>query len=153
MAKGQLLLAAVNITTHVLVEGGTFIAKIFRGRDVGLLYSQLRLLFRRVSVAKPSSSRNSSIEAFVVCQDCLRWRQHDRLFLLLALGSQTKAAYVLFFKCARSDNGQRHRIPATRRRTSQCTAKPDIKSSHGGRHIYKNGKALTTHKLVAWANT
>jgi tRNA (cytidine32/guanosine34-2'-O)-methyltransferase len=67
--QGQLLLAAVNITTHVLVEGGTFIAKIFRGRDVGLLYSQLRLLFRRVSVAKPSSSRNSSIEAFVVCQD------------------------------------------------------------------------------------
>ena len=35
---------------------------------VGLLYRQLRLLFNRVSVAKPSSSRNSSIEAFVVCQ-------------------------------------------------------------------------------------
>jgi tRNA (cytidine32/guanosine34-2'-O)-methyltransferase len=67
--QGQLLLAAVNITTHVLVQGGTFIAKIFRGRDVGLLYSQLRLLFSRVSIAKPSSSRNSSIEAFVVCQD------------------------------------------------------------------------------------
>jgi tRNA (cytidine32/guanosine34-2'-O)-methyltransferase len=49
-------------------EGGTFVAKIFRGRDVGLLYAQCRLLFDRVSVAKPSSSRNSSIEAFVVCQ-------------------------------------------------------------------------------------
>ena len=33
-----------------------------------MLYRKLRLLFDRVSVAKPSSSRNSSIEAFVVCQ-------------------------------------------------------------------------------------
>ena len=66
--QGQLLLSAINISTHVLCEGGTFIAKIFRGRDIGLLYSQLRLMFDRVSVAKPSSSRNSSIEAFVVCQ-------------------------------------------------------------------------------------
>lgn len=66
--QGQLLLSAINITTHVLCEGGSFVAKIFRGRDVGLLYTQLRLLFHKVSVAKPSSSRNSSIEAFVVCQ-------------------------------------------------------------------------------------
>ncbi|CAN0456380.1 unnamed protein product, partial [Discosporangium mesarthrocarpum] len=64
----QLLLAALNITAHVLAEGGTFVAKIFRGRDVSLLYSQLRPLFRRVTVAKPKSSRNSSIEAFAVCQ-------------------------------------------------------------------------------------
>mmetsp|Transcript_17390 Transcript_17390/g.49783 ORF Transcript_17390/g.49783 Transcript_17390/m.49783 type:complete len:336 (-) Transcript_17390:221-1228(-) len=66
--QGQLLLSAINITSHVLQEGGCFVAKIFRGRDVGLLYGQLRLLFTRVSVAKPSSSRNSSIESFVVCQ-------------------------------------------------------------------------------------
>ena len=67
--QGQLLLSAVNIATHCLEEGGTFVAKIFRGRDVSLLYTQLRILFHRVSVAKPTSSRNSSIEAFVVCQD------------------------------------------------------------------------------------
>lgn len=66
--QGQLLLSAINITTHVLADGGTFIAKIFRGRNVGLLYSQLRQLFHRVSIAKPTSSRNSSMEAFVVCQ-------------------------------------------------------------------------------------
>ena len=58
----------MNISTHVLSEGGTFVAKIFHGRDVGLLYGQLRLLFDRVSVAKPPTSCNSSIEAFVVCQ-------------------------------------------------------------------------------------
>jgi len=66
--QGQLLLAAMLITTHVLCERGTFVAKMFRGRNVGFLTAQLRQMFRRVSVAKPSSSRNSSMEAFVVCQ-------------------------------------------------------------------------------------
>ncbi|XP_069799258.1 tRNA (cytidine(32)/guanosine(34)-2'-O)-methyltransferase isoform X2 [Dendropsophus ebraccatus] len=66
--QAQLLLAALNITTHVLRPGGTFVAKIFRGKDVTLLYSQLKIFFREVTCAKPRSSRNSSIEAFVVCQ-------------------------------------------------------------------------------------
>eukprot|EP00095_Tigriopus_kingsejongensis_P000165 snap_masked-scaffold487_size158652-processed-gene-0.3 protein:Tk00165 transcript:snap_masked-scaffold487_size158652-processed-gene-0.3-mRNA-1 annotation:"hypothetical protein DAPPUDRAFT_309098" len=67
--QAQLLLAALNITTHVLKVGGTFVAKIFRGRDVTLLTSQLQLFFGDVTMAKPKSSRNSSIEAFVVCQN------------------------------------------------------------------------------------
>lgn len=67
--QAQLLLAALNITTHMLRDGGSFVAKIFRGRDVSLLYSQLRLFFTEVTIAKPKSSRNSSIEAFVVCQN------------------------------------------------------------------------------------
>ena len=65
--QSQLLLAAMLISTHVLCEGGTMVAKIFRGSQVGFLYAQLRVLFDQVSVAKPSSSRNSSMEAFVVC--------------------------------------------------------------------------------------
>lgn len=56
-----MLLAALNITTHILKPNGTFVAKIFRGRDVSLLYSQLRIFFPRVTIAKPRSSRNSSI--------------------------------------------------------------------------------------------
>ncbi|XP_063233853.1 tRNA (cytidine(32)/guanosine(34)-2'-O)-methyltransferase-like [Bacillus rossius redtenbacheri] len=66
--QSQLLLAAFNITSHVLRPGGTFVAKIFRGRDVSLLYAQMKLFFERVTVAKPRSSRNSSIEAYVVCE-------------------------------------------------------------------------------------
>lgn len=54
---------------HVLRPGGAFVAKIFRGRDVSLLYAQLRSFFKHVVIAKPKSSRNSSIEAFVVCMD------------------------------------------------------------------------------------
>ena len=66
--QSQLLLSAMLITTHVLCQGGTMVAKIFRGSNIDFLYAQLRLLFDRVSIAKPSSSRNSSMEAFVVCQ-------------------------------------------------------------------------------------
>ncbi|KAJ2559737.1 putative tRNA (cytidine(32)/guanosine(34)-2'-O)-methyltransferase [Coemansia sp. RSA 1933] len=67
--QAQLILAALNITTHVLRRGGSFVAKIFRGKDVTLLYAQLRTFFGSVHVAKPRSSRNSSIEAFIVCLD------------------------------------------------------------------------------------
>lgn len=67
--QSQLLLAALNVTTHVLRPGGCFVAKIFRANDVSLLYSQLKIFFKNVFCAKPRSSRNSSIEAFVVCKD------------------------------------------------------------------------------------
>jgi len=43
------------------------VAKIFRGKDNDLLTNQLLTLFEEVHVTKPKSSRNSSIEAFVVC--------------------------------------------------------------------------------------
>lgn len=67
--QAQLLLAALNITTHVLARSGTFVAKMFRGKDTSLLHAQLSIFFEKVSIAKPASSRNSSIEAFVVCQN------------------------------------------------------------------------------------
>ncbi|CAI7651058.1 unnamed protein product [Penicillium palitans] len=59
---------ALNLAMGVLRPGGKFVAKIFRGRDVDILYAQLRTVFERVSVAKPRSSRASSLEAFVVCE-------------------------------------------------------------------------------------
>eukprot|EP00301_Raphidiophrys_heterophryoidea_P019483 c4416_g1_i1.p1 GENE.c4416_g1_i1~~c4416_g1_i1.p1 ORF type:complete len:782 (+),score=198.61 c4416_g1_i1:718-3063(+) len=67
--QAQLVLAALSITTHLLRDGGSFVAKVFRGRDSILLTSQLRVFFPNVTVAKPKSSRNSSVEAFVVCQN------------------------------------------------------------------------------------
>lgn len=67
--QAQLLLSALNITTNTLRQGGTFLAKIFRGKDVSLLYSQMRCFFTDVTVAKPKSSRNSSIESFIVCRN------------------------------------------------------------------------------------
>jgi len=89
--QAQLILAALTIVTHVLRPGGTFVAKIFRGKDVSLLYSQvtalyiasyepdlpsalfksgaadmlgllqLKVFFPQTTIAKPKSSRNSSV--------------------------------------------------------------------------------------------
>jgi tRNA (cytidine32/guanosine34-2'-O)-methyltransferase len=67
--QSQLLFAALNLALCVLKPGGKFVAKIFRAKDVDLLYYQLRLMFAKVTVAKPRSSRASSIEVFVVCED------------------------------------------------------------------------------------
>ncbi|WMV44178.1 hypothetical protein MTR67_037563 [Solanum verrucosum] len=67
--QSQLILAGLTIVTHILKEGGKFIAKIFRGKDTSLLYCQLKLFFTEVTFAKPKSSRNSSIEAFAVCEN------------------------------------------------------------------------------------
>lgn len=61
------MLAALNISLYILEEGGSFVAKVFRGKDVSLLYSQLAVFFKSVVIAKPKASRNSSFEAFVVC--------------------------------------------------------------------------------------
>lgn len=66
--QSQLLYSALVLAMKVLRPGGKFVAKIFRGRDVDLIFAQLRLVFERVHISKPRSSRASSIEAFVVCE-------------------------------------------------------------------------------------
>ena len=55
--QSQLLFAALNLALCVLRPGGNFVAKIFRGRNVDLLFAQLKLFFEKVIVAKPRSSR------------------------------------------------------------------------------------------------
>ncbi|RDW81467.1 tRNA methyltransferase TRM7 [Aspergillus mulundensis] len=75
--QSQLLYSALNLALGVLRPGGKFVAKIFRDRDVDLLYSQLRTVFERVSVAKPRSSRASSLEAFIVCEGFIPPAIHD----------------------------------------------------------------------------
>lgn len=64
----QLILAAVKLVVQVLKEDGVFVAKIFRGRDVSLLYSQMECLFEEIHIAKPQASRQSSLEAFIICK-------------------------------------------------------------------------------------
>ncbi|KAI1416693.1 FtsJ-domain-containing protein [Hypoxylon sp. FL1857] len=65
--QSQLLFAALNLALCVLKPGGKFVAKIFRGKNVDVLYAQLKIFFETVHVAKPRSSRASSVEAFIVC--------------------------------------------------------------------------------------
>ncbi|XP_057692846.1 putative tRNA (cytidine(32)/guanosine(34)-2'-O)-methyltransferase isoform X3 [Corythoichthys intestinalis] len=69
----EVKIVAVDLQAMAPLPGVTQIqgdiTKIFRGKDVTLLYSQLKIFFSGVTCAKPRSSRNSSIEAFVVCQN------------------------------------------------------------------------------------
>lgn len=88
-------------------------AKIFRGRDVSLLYSQLKLFFPEVTCAKPKSSRNASIEAFAVCrgyspplgftpsklQALLDARSMDVAAKELELGGEADDVLVPFLAC------------------------------------------------------
>lgn len=83
--QSQLLFAALNLAMGVLRPGGKFVAKIFRGRDVDLLYAQLRTVFERVSVAKPRSSRASSLEAFIVCEGFIPPTREEGLAGMAAL--------------------------------------------------------------------
>ena len=68
-----LLTSALALALRILRPGkGKFVAKIFRGKDGNrLLYSQLRVFFKYVTIAKPRASRASSLEAFIVCEDFL----------------------------------------------------------------------------------
>jgi tRNA (cytidine32/guanosine34-2'-O)-methyltransferase len=66
--QSELLLAALNITTFVLMPGGTFIAKIFRCKHYEFLAAQLSIFFNEVTCVKPQSSRVSSNEHFVVAR-------------------------------------------------------------------------------------
>jgi len=53
----------------ILENGGIFVSKIFRAKEVSLLYAQMKLFFKDVHCLKPKSSRQSSCEAFIVCRD------------------------------------------------------------------------------------
>ena len=67
--QSSLLFSALNLAIRILRPGtGKFVAKIFRAKDCDLIYAQLSCFFQNVSVAKPRSSRASSLEAFVVCE-------------------------------------------------------------------------------------
>jgi tRNA (cytidine32/guanosine34-2'-O)-methyltransferase len=50
--QSQLLVAALNITVKLLKQGGNFVAKIFKGSEIGLLYSQFKLYFREIHIFK-----------------------------------------------------------------------------------------------------
>ncbi|EDW83317.1 uncharacterized protein Dwil_GK22383 [Drosophila willistoni] len=66
--QGQLLLAALSIATYILEEGGSFVGKVYRAGDISSVYAQFQRFFKDVCLFKPSASRNSSIEAFVVAR-------------------------------------------------------------------------------------
>lgn len=64
----HLLLAALHITTFILRPGGCFVTKMFRGPNTPFLVAKSEVFFAQVRVVKPKSSRNASMESFLLCQ-------------------------------------------------------------------------------------
>ncbi|CCW70419.1 unnamed protein product [Phytomonas sp. Hart1] len=88
----HLLLAALNLSTFILRPGGSSVSKIFRGPNTGFLIAKCETFFREVRVVKPKSSRNASMEGFLVCQGFFIPEGYVPRFLTCARGETTLSA-------------------------------------------------------------
>ncbi|CTQ41394.1 rlmE, rrmJ, ftsJ, ribosomal RNA large subunit methyltransferase E [Babesia microti strain RI] len=66
--QSELIRFSLHMATQVLRLGGTYISKMFRTEKYPFIISRIGFLFDKVQVMKPSASRNSSVEAFIVAQ-------------------------------------------------------------------------------------
>ena len=66
MRSEALFERALEIATQVLAPGGNFVGKLFQGPDFKKLTEEVRAKFEVAKTAKPESSRQISIEQYVI---------------------------------------------------------------------------------------
>jgi 23S rRNA (uridine2552-2'-O)-methyltransferase len=67
----ELALAAIELCRKVLKPDGVFLVKAFHGEAFDEVVEQLRRVFAKVKVVKPSASRGESAETYVVARALL----------------------------------------------------------------------------------
>jgi tRNA (cytidine32/guanosine34-2'-O)-methyltransferase len=66
----QLIIFSLIINLKTLKQGGKFVAKVFKDENISdFYYEKFKLVFSNVHYFKPASSRNTSHETFVICED------------------------------------------------------------------------------------
>lgn len=66
--QSALVIDSVRLATMFLAPKGTFVTKVFRSQDYNAIMFCLKQLFEKVEATKPTASRSTSAEIYIICQ-------------------------------------------------------------------------------------
>ncbi|CAN6336782.1 unnamed protein product [Urochloa humidicola] len=66
-SQSSLVIDALRLATMFLAPKGAFITKVFRSQDYNAIMYCLKQLFEKVEATKPTASRSTSAEIYIIC--------------------------------------------------------------------------------------